>query len=104
MTVLQLTRLPKHYPSICGTKKRDDLGGPDCKTEAWPDIWVPHPATACKLTEVDRLFRIEVTVSAEEARSEYLTEVNKEEIPVAESPRVRDKRYMLVKNSKKAIT
>jgi hypothetical protein len=96
--------LPKHYPSICGTKKRDDLGGPDCKTEAWPDIWVPHPATACKLTEVDRLFRIEVTVSAEEARSEYLTEVNKEEIPVAESPRVRDKRYMLVKNSKKAIT
>jgi len=65
---------------------------------------VPHPATACKLTEVDRLFRIEVTVSAEEARSEYLTEVNKEEIPVAESPRVRDKRYMLVKNSKKAIT
>ena len=43
-------------------------------------------------------------MSAEEARSEYLTEVNKEEIPVAESPRVRDKRYMLVKNSKKAIT
>jgi len=65
---------------------------------------VPHPATACKLTEVDRLFAIEVTVSAEEARSEYLTEVNKEEIPVAEGPRVRDKRYMLVKNSKKAIT
>jgi len=53
---------------------------------------------------VDRLFRTEVTVSAEEARSEYLTEVNKEEIPVAESPRVRDKSYMLVKNSKKAIT
>jgi len=96
--------LPKHSSSISGTKKRDDLGGPDCKTEAWPGIWVPHPATACKLTEVDRLFRTEVTVSAEEARSEYLTEVNKEEIPVAESPRVRDKSYMLVKNSKKAIT
>jgi len=78
--------LPNNFSSISGTKKRDDLREPDRKTEAWPGNRVPHPAIACKLTEVDRLFRIEVTMSAEEARSEYLMEVNKEEIPVAEGP------------------